>query len=80
MAKTPDELERKLDAGEWLLPGEVAILLGVNRTTVHWMLAEQDPPAFRYRVRPGRGGYRELHPDDVRRELDARRRVHGASE
>lgn len=76
MTHTPEELERRLDANEWLLVGEVATLLGVDRTTIHRMLTTE-PPKFRHKRRAGRGGYRELHPDDVRRELDERRKVHG---
>lgn len=77
MAATPEELERRLDAREWLLVGEVATLLDVDRTTIHRMLTAA-PPRFRYRVRTG-GGYRELHPDDVQRELQNRRTIHGGS-
>ncbi len=69
-----DALERRLNAGEWLLMGEVAALLGVGRTTVHRML---NAGAIRYRTRPGSGSYRECHPDDVRQQLAARRTVQG---
>lgn len=77
MSDKRQELERRLAANEWLLVGEVADLLEVDRTTVHRMLTEVDPPAFKYRHRSGRGGYRELDPVDVRRALDERRKVHG---
>lgn len=76
MAGTVEDLERRLAAGEWLRPGDVARLLGVARTSVVRML-NADPPQIRYRLKPGTGRHRECHPDDVRRELDARRRVHG---
>ncbi|MEU1810920.1 hypothetical protein [Micromonospora aurantiaca (nom. illeg.)] len=72
-----EELEERLSRGEWLLPGEVATLLSVSRSTVIRVYLNPDPPKIRYRVRPGSGQYRECHPDDVRRELDARRQVHG---
>lgn len=69
-----DALERRLTAGEWLLMGEVAALLGIGRSTMHRLLRSE---AIRYRVRPGTGSYRECHPDDVRQQLRARRTVHG---
>ncbi|MFF0823087.1 hypothetical protein ACFYUR_22220 [Micromonospora haikouensis] len=72
-----EELEERLSRGEWLLPGEVALLLSVSRSTVIRVFLNPDPPKIRYRIRPGSGQYRECHPEDVRRELDARRRVHG---
>ncbi|WP_431897480.1 hypothetical protein [Micromonospora haikouensis] len=75
--KTPEELEARLDEGAWLLPGEVAALLDIDRTTVIRAYLKSSPPKIRYRLRAGSGRYRECHPEDVRRELDARRRVHG---
>ncbi|WP_162959241.1 hypothetical protein [Micromonospora tulbaghiae] len=77
MAGTVEELEARLDRGDWLLPGEVAKLLGIDRTTVIRAYLNPDPPRIRYRRRAGAGGYRECHPDDVRRELNARRQVYG---
>lgn len=72
-----EEIEQRLDRGEWLLPGEVAKLLGINRSTVIRSYLLPDPPLIRYKRRAGRGGYRECHPEDVRRVLAERRRVHG---
>lgn len=74
MGETAAGIERRLDAGEWLRPGEVAIVLGVDRRTIDRMLRSN---LLRYRIRPGVGRYRETHPADVRRELDKRRAVHG---
>lgn len=74
---TVEDLEARLAQGAWLLPGEVAKLLGIDRTTVIRAYLLPDPPKIRYRHRAGAGGYRECHPEDVRRELDARRQVHG---
>lgn len=71
-----DEVRAALDADEWLSPGDAAVVLGVNRQTVHRMLSA-DPPLIRYRLKPGTGQHRELHPDDVRRELAKRIKVHG---
>lgn len=77
MAGTVEDLEARLDRGAWLLPGEVATLLGIDRTTVIRAYLTPDPPKIRYRLRAGSGRYRECHPEDVRRELAARRQVHG---
>jgi DNA-binding GntR family transcriptional regulator len=74
----PDDvqaIERRLDTGDWLLPGEVARLLGVSRTTVHRYLGTR----IRYRHRGG-GRLRECHPDDVRTLLAEARRIHGPDE
>lgn len=63
-------IERKLDAGEWLRPGEVAVLFEAHRATVdRWIKAGR----LRYRRR-GPAGYRVLKPEDVRRELEEYRR------
>ncbi len=84
MARSWQELKQQLDDGEWLTIGNVAILLGVDRTTVHHMLKPNErtgaPARIRYRVRPGAGAYRECHPADVRRELDARQQIHGEAD
>lgn len=70
MPPDPIDIERRLDAGQWLRPGEVAALLGASRATIHrWI----DLGRFRYRKR---GRIRFLHPEDVRRELDAFRQEH----
>jgi len=73
MARTWQEIKRRLDEGEWLLIGDVAILLGIDRKTVDRML-KKDPPQIRYEVRPGTGEYRECNPEDVRTELAKRPR------
>jgi excisionase family DNA binding protein len=68
-------LERRLDAGEWLSPGEVAKLLGQSRTTVHTLLKDG-----RIKYSLTTGGHERQHrrcdPADVRRLLDERRRVY----
>jgi hypothetical protein len=71
MAHDPAKLEQRLNAGEWLRPGAVAALLGLSRNTAHRMLVAGK---IGYRLTPG--GYRECDPADVRRLLDARRRLH----
>ncbi len=67
------ELERRLNAGDWLLIGEVAALLGIGRASVHRLLTAG---IIGHRIRPGAGRYRECKPDDVRHQLDARRQEH----
>jgi hypothetical protein len=76
MARTVEELERAVRAGEWLRPADVAVLLDVSRSTVVRML-NADPPGIRYRRKPGTGRHRECHPDDVIAALEQSRRVHG---
>jgi hypothetical protein len=71
------ELERRVNAGEWLRPGEVAKLLGVSgrplgRTTIHRYLEAGDI-GYRYR---GGGTQRECDPADVRKLLARAREVH----
>lgn len=73
---SPEDLEQRLSAGDWLEPAEAAALLDVSKSTVVRML-NADPPVIRFRRKPGTGRHRELNPEDVRRELDARREVHG---
>jgi hypothetical protein len=66
------ELQRRLDAGEWLRPGEVAALLETTRASIdRWIRAGR----LGYRSR-GPGGHRVINPDDVRKELDAYRQEH----
>lgn len=70
MPPDPAELERRLDAGEWLQPGDVAALLDTTRASIdRWIKAGR----IGYRRR-GPAGYRVLKPEDVRRELDEYRR------
>lgn len=64
-----EELERRLDAGEWLTPGEAAKLIGVSRSKMHLMLKAGD---VRWKNKP-RSRHRVVNPADVRRELDADR-------
>lgn len=64
-----EELERRLDAGEWLTPGAAAKLLGIGRTKMHVML---DRGEIRSATKPG-SKHRTCNPADVRRELDAYR-------
>ena len=76
MTDTAENLLRRLDAGEWLRPAEVAALLGISKSTVVRML-DAEPPRLRFRRKPGTGRHRECDPEHVRELLAARRRVHG---
>jgi hypothetical protein len=71
------DIERRLNAGQWLLMGEVAALLGIGRSSIHRMLTAG---TIGYRLRPGTGEYRECDPADVRRLLAERQRVRRAGE
>lgn len=71
MSNDVADIERRLNADEWLRPGDVALLLGVARSTVHEYLKAG---RIRYR-RKGGGVQRECHPDDVRRLLAEAREV-----
>jgi hypothetical protein len=79
VSRSADVLRLALDAREWLSPGEVAILLGVNRQTIHRMLSS-DPPTIRYRLKPGSGQHRECNPDDVLRLLRDRNVIYGQAD
>lgn len=70
------DIERRVRAGEWLRPGDIATLLGVDRRTVDRML-RADPPGMRFRIKPGSGKHREIDPASALAELDRRRQVHG---
>lgn len=70
------ELERRLDAGEWLSTGEVAVLLDTSRWTVIRIVNHGrviDGAEYRIGTR-GLGRTRELDPADVKALLVARRR------
>lgn len=74
--RTAAELRDALAQGEWLSLGEAAIVLDAARNTVHRMLTAV-PPVIRFRLKPGSGRHRELHPGDVLAQLERRSRVHG---
>lgn len=76
MSDPADEIEQRLNRGEWLRPGEVALLLEVARSTVHnWLTRGR----LRYRQRPV-SGYRECHPEDVQQMLAQYRQQHPAAD
>jgi hypothetical protein len=59
------ELERRLKAGEWLTPGQVAKLLDLSRSKIHNMLTAGDIGTARKRG----SEHRVCDPADVTREL-----------
>jgi hypothetical protein len=63
--KDPAELRKRLEAGEWLRPGDVAIAMGLSRSTVHRLL---DDGQIGWKLRPG-GKQRWCDPKDVVRLL-----------
>lgn len=79
--RDPGEIERRLNEGEWLQIGDLMILFGASRSTVdRWInsgaVFSDETIIVRYRERPG--PVRECHPEDVRRVLEARRRIRSA--
>lgn len=75
MAYEAADLERRLEAGEWLPIGAVAVLLGQGRTSVH-RLATSGGIKYRRTL----GGQRRCDPEDVRRLLAEARKIHGTDE
>lgn len=67
-----DDLVERLEAGEWLGPGPVAVLLGVHRKTVHNMLADG---RLQWRWHAG-GRIRVINPASVRKFLALPGEVH----
>lgn len=68
------EIERRLNAGEWLTPGEVGVLFGRDRTTIHRWLQQGWA-----RTRKSFGGHRVTNPDDVQLRLTEWREEHDDS-
>lgn len=62
--ETAAEIRARLDRGEWLRPGQLAVLFGTTRTSIDRWIRKG---VFTYRETPS--GRRECNPDDVRREL-----------
>lgn len=74
--ETAAEIERRLNEGAWLKPGEVATLFGKSRwTVINWLKNGVKIGDERYYVgwRPTVGGHRELDPYDVTKALAASR-------
>lgn len=73
---TAAEIEKRLNDGAWLRPGEVGVLFGKSRwTVINWVKNGYRLDGERYIIgyRETGGGHRELDPDDVRKLLDAYR-------
>lgn len=69
------DLERRVEAGEWLTPGAAARFLGVGRTKVHKLLGDG---TIGYRVKPG-SRHRVCNPADLRKLRDEYDREHRPS-
>lgn len=68
------DIEKRLNAGAWLRPGEVGALFGRTRWAVnYWMQTGK----IGFRKSPG--GHREADPDDVKRILAEHRQEHPAT-
>ena len=75
MPRSRDELRAAVDAGEWLRGGDVAIVLGRGRTTVHRLFESGE---LGWKFMPG-GKQRHADPADVRRLLAEAEQVHRGS-
>lgn len=67
------KLEDRVRVGEWLRPGEIAVVLGLSRSKVDVMLRSGE---LGYRFKPATT-HRICNPEDVLRLLDASREQHG---
>lgn len=82
-APDPDEVERRLGAGEWLKPGEVAALFNTTRFSVdRWLRNGARMGGQRHRIgyRETPGGHRECDPADIQRLLALYRQRRTASD
>lgn len=73
--ESAEEIEARLTSGDWLTPGAVATLLGVDRGTVVYWLSKGHTPTrlpLTYRLN-ALNGYRECNPKQVARILAAQR-------
>lgn len=74
MPQDRDALQARLDAGEWLRIGAIAILTGRGRSTIQdWLVSAK----VRLRYTESLGGQRSYHPDDVRALIARVTTVHG---
>jgi hypothetical protein len=74
------DVEKRLNDGAWLKPGEVATLFGKSRwAVINWIKTGVKIGDERYRIeaRPTTGGHRELNPAHVKAALDALRTAQG---
>lgn len=73
---TAAEIERRLNEGAWLKPGEVATLFGKSRwTVINWIKNGYRIGGERILIgyRESSSGHRVLDPDDVKKILSAYR-------
>lgn len=76
--ETAADIERRLNEGAWLKPGEVAVLFNRSRwAVVGWLKNGLRIGGERYYIgyRETVGGHRELDPADVRKALTAFRAI-----
>lgn len=66
-------LKARVDRGEWLSPGEAAVVLGISRTKTHRMLSEGQ---LRYKTK-ARSKHRIVDPAHVLAILAEADEVHG---
>lgn len=79
--RTVDEAQDMLDRGEWLTPGEAALLLPVNRATVNrYLLKGETKSGLPLRHRMTTSRRRLCHPDDLRAIIAAGQEVHEGTE
>lgn len=67
----PEQLRQAVQAGQWLTPGEAAVVLRLSRMTVHRWIAKG---WIGYRQTPG--GHRKCNPEDLQRLLATNARRH----
>lgn len=72
MPRSRDQLLAAVEAGEWLRAGDVAIVLGIGRTSAHRLLSSGE---LGWKLKPG-GKQRQADPADVRRLLTEAEQVH----
>lgn len=70
---TAAEIEKRLNEGAWLKPGEVGVLFGKSRwSAINWMTGKGvklGSTYHRLRWKYSTGGHRIVNPDDVRAAL-----------
>lgn len=81
MAIDKADVARRLDAGEWLQIGSMAVLADVSRGTMNvWVAEAESKYGIVMRRTQTLGGHRKFHPDDVRALVAKVTKVHGGNE
>lgn len=71
------EIEQRLERGDWLPPGDVAVLFDVTRYAVDYWLKQGRTRYGPLHYRRTAGGHRLCDPADVRHMVEEYRKVHG---